>query len=51
MSDQPIEGADSGLICAGRVRGMNRISAKTPMTSAPMKKIGSQAWRNDVTSG
>ena len=44
-------GAASGLICAGRVRGMNRISANTPMTSAPMNTIGSQAWRNEVTSG
>src|SRR5437764_11332914 len=51
MSDQPMDGADSGLICLGRVRGMNLISANTPMTSAPMKTMGSQAWRTEDTSG
>ena len=51
MSAQPIDGAASGLISTGRVRGMNRISANTATTSRPMKMIGSQAWRNEVTSG
>ena len=51
MSAQAIGGADSGLIWAGRVRGMNRISANTATTSRPMKMIGSQAWRNELTSG
>ena len=51
MSAQAIGGAESGLISAGRVRGMNRISANTATTSSPMKTIGSQACRNALTSG
>ena len=51
MSAHAIDGAESGLISFGRVRGMNRISANTATTSRPMKMIGSHAWRNELTSG
>ena len=40
---QPIDGEASGLISAGRVRGMKRISANTATTSRPMKMMGSQS--------
>ena len=43
MSAQPMAGVLSGLVSAGRVRGMKRISANTATTSRPMKMIGSQS--------